>query len=507
MINRVFPEKMAQHITLHPRKNHRSPVSNKQSVARLASNLIPTGSPFMFEFRGALTGLSGLIFAFFASLNLTAWAQTSVNSGNSIGSMPNTPFNAYKAQSLRPIQMASHRNLAVGTPQEVYGQQGTEVGPTCACGGESSCLNCCGTGRIPPAMYMCPPPQPTGVTSGACRPCITGIDCAQGPAGEKRWCDAQGIDFQPLWHGEYIGPVRLPSLLEYRVRINDEILVTYFPNRQMLLQEYKITPGDELNINSTTDADVRREKVQVQPDGNIIVPLVGSVRAAGKTLTQLRKDLEVEYKKYLSIPAMNVEPSKINTVIEDLKDAVNGPFAAGGRVLQTNVNPDGRIQLVGLGSVYVLGMTLDEIKREINLRYRDRFPGIEVEPRLSKTAPHFVYIFGEVSNPNRYLLEAPTTVTQGLAMAGGLKIGANSRQVVIFRRAEDWRLISTILDLRGAHIGKRPNPSDEIWLRDNDLVIVPPRPIKVFNNATQQIFTDGLYRIVPFQGITLQRNQ
>jgi polysaccharide export outer membrane protein len=424
------------------------------------------------------------------------------------------------AQFATPLQPNGYAEpAAVLTPlpsqrQPTYESQGNsewfDSGITmlpCGCGGASACTSCGGMGRIPAAIRMEPPQQPTGVTSGACKPCITGIDCAQGPAGEKRWCDAQGIDFEPLWHGEYIGPVRLPSLLDYRVRINDEVSVTYMPNRGLVNQEYKLTPGDELNINSVSDETIKRDRVQIQPDGTIVVPLLvdAPIRAAGKTVAQLRKDLEVAYKRYLLNPAINVEPVKVNTMVEDLKDAVNGPFAAGGRVLQTNVNPDGKIQLVGLGSVYVLGMTLDEIKRELNLRYQDRFVGIEVEPRLTKTAPHFLFVFGEVSNQGRFEMNGPTTVTQGLALAGGLKIGANSRQVVIFRRAEDWRLISTILDLRGGHIGKRPNPSDEIWLRDSDLIIVPPRPIKVLNNALQQVFTDGLYRIVPFQGITIQQ--
>ncbi len=169
---------------------------------------------------------------------------------------------------------------------------------------------------------------------------------------------------------------------------------------------------------------------------------------------------------------------------------LTAPLPRGGRVLQTNVNPDGKIQLVGIGSIYVLGMTLEEIKREINLRYQERFVGIEVEPRLSRTASHFVFVFGEVANPGRFEMTGPTHGTQGLALAGGLKVGANNRQVVVFRRAEDWRLISTLLDLRGGHIGKRPNPSDEIWLRDSDLLIVPPRPVK----SLQQCGTVDLYR-------------
>ena len=358
------------------------------------------------------------------------------------------------------------------------------------------------------AIQMCPPQQPTGVTSGACKPCITGVDCAQGPDGEKRWHDAQGIDFGPLWHGEYIGPIRLPTLLDYRVRINDEFLVTYIPNRQVVPDEYKLTPGDELNINSVSDETINRDRVQIQPDGTIVVPLIVDTRimASGKSIGQLRRDLEVAFKKYINNPAINVEPFKVNTAVEDLKDAVNGPFAAGGRVLTTVVNPDGRIQLVGIGSVYVLGMTLEEIKRELNLRYRSKFVGIEVEPRLSRTAPHFLFVFGEVATQGRFEMNGPTTVTQGLALAGGLKLGANNRQVLIFRRAEDWRLVSTMLDLRGGQLGKRPNPSDEIWLRDSDLIIVPPKPIKLFGNAVQQVFTDGLYRIVPFQVISLQKS-
>ena len=358
------------------------------------------------------------------------------------------------------------------------------------------------------AIQMCPPQQPTGVTSGACKPCITGVDCAQGPDGEKRWHDAQGIDFGPLWRGEYIGPIRLPTLLDYRVRINDEVLVTYIPNRQVVPDEYKLTPGDELNINSVSDETINRDRVQIQPDGTIVVPLIVDTRimASGKSIGQLRRDLEVAFKKYINNPAINVEPFKVNTAVEDLKDAVNGPFAAGGRVLTTVVNPDGRIQLVGIGSVYVLGMTLEEIKRELNLRYRSKFVGIEVEPRLSRTAPHFLFVFGEVATQGRFEMNGPTTVTQGLALAGGLKLGANNRQVLIFRRAEDWRLVSTMLDLRGGQLGKRPNPSDEIWLRDSDLIIVPPKPIKLFGNAVQQVFTDGLYRIVPFQVISLQKS-
>ena len=377
---------------------------------------------------------------------------------------------------------------------------------SCGCGGTVGCRSCGGCGRIPVAVKMCPPQQPTGVTSGACQPCITGIDCQQDPYGEKRWCDAQSIDFQPLWHGEYIGPVRLPSLLVYRVRINDEITFTYIPNRQKTIEEYKLMVGDEVSLDSISDVSIRQVRVPVQPDGTIIVPLLKNpMPASGKTIQNLRKDLEVAYKQYIVAPAIDVLPVKVNTAVEDLRTAVNGIYAAGGTSIATTVNQDGKIQLIGLGSIFVLGMTLEEIKREINLRYRENYVGVDIEPRLTRTASHVCFVFGEVVKPGRFEMDRPTTVTQILAQAEGTRLGANTRQIVVFRRAEDWRLISTILDLRGAHIGKRPNPSDEIWLRDGDLIIVPPKPIKVFNNGVQQVFTEGLYRLVPFQGVSIQR--
>ncbi len=55
------------------------------------------------------------------------------------------------------------------------------------------------------------PPQPQ-VPAGRCAPCLTAIDCANSRAPQQ-WCDALPYDFQPLRHGEHIGPVRIPLQL------------------------------------------------------------------------------------------------------------------------------------------------------------------------------------------------------------------------------------------------------------------------------------------------------
>ena len=82
-------------------------------------------------------------------------------------------------------------------------------------------------------------------------------------------------------------------------------------------------------------------------------------------------------------------------------------------------------------------------------------------------------------------------------MAGGHVTGANLRQVVIFRRGENWELLSTLLDLRGAILGRTAHPADEIWVRDGDVIILPSAPIRLFNNFVRQVFTEGVYGVVP----------
>jgi polysaccharide export outer membrane protein len=146
-------------------------------------------------------------------------------------------------------------------------------------------------------------------------------------------------------------------------------------------------------------------------------------------------------------------------------------------------------------------LTLAELGHEIEARYTEVVDGIEVTPVLAQRAPRYVYVVGEVANPGRFTLDAPTSAMQSIALAGGWNVGANLRQVVIFRRAEDWRLMATKLDVRGALYGKRPCPADEIWLRDSDIVVVPKSPILVADDFIELVFSRGLYGVLPFFGL------
>ncbi|MEM8984771.1 MAG: XrtA/PEP-CTERM system exopolysaccharide export protein [Pseudomonadota bacterium] len=69
--------------------------------------------------------------------------------------------------------------------------------------------------------------------------------------------------------------------------------------------EYQIGPGDALEI-FVWDHDDLSTAVQVRPDGKISTPLVEDLQAAGRTPTQLARDIEGVLTEYVRSPVVTV---------------------------------------------------------------------------------------------------------------------------------------------------------------------------------------------------------
>jgi polysaccharide export outer membrane protein len=349
---------------------------------------------------------------------------------------------------------------------------------------------------VHPASYQPAVPPPGGLSPAAPH-VIQGVDCVDGCCGERGWGAARPLDWQPFAQGEYVGHARLPHVAEYRIRVDDVLEFVFRLTREETSRPYLLNVGDEVRVESFTDPTLNRDLL-IQPDGTITLRLIGQVKATRQTVVQLRETLEQAYTKYYKIPAITVTPLKVNTKLEDLRATVDARAGAGGQNRQARVTPEGTIALPAIGSVPVQGLTLNELKRELDERFAAEVEGIEVTPVLVTRAPRHAYVLGEVRNPGRLTLDGPTTVMQTIAMAGGWNVGANTRQIVVFRRGDDWRLLATMLDLRGALYGKMPCPADEIWVNDSDIIVVPKSPILVADDMINLVFTRGIYGIAPY---------
>ena len=336
---------------------------------------------------------------------------------------------------------------------------------------------------------------PEVIGAPACEQPIFGVDCLSAGCGEPRWSQWGPIPWQALSQGEYIGPARAPHVPDYRLRVDDEIEFVYVLSRAEE-SSYRLQVGDALKITSSIDAAVNRE-VTIQPDGTIDLYLIGPVKASRMTAEELKAQIDERYKKFYKVADFSLQRTRTNTRLDDLRDAVDNRFFSGGQGRKVRVTPEGTIALPEIGNVYVQGLSLDEVRREVNERYAEVVRGLSVTPALAQRAPRYVYVVGEVPHAGRYALESPTTAMGAVALAGGWKNGANLRQIVVFRRADDWRLIATRLDIRGALYGKRPAPADEIFLRDSDVVVVPKSSIQATDDFLELVFSHGIYRAFP----------
>lgn len=331
---------------------------------------------------------------------------------------------------------------------------------------------------------------------GPAAPCpVRAVDC--GDCCRKGWECARIISWQAYAQGEYVGHERLAHVPQYRLRVDDNLDLVYRLTRTENPEPYRLEVGDEVQVESFTDPELNRTLI-IQPDGTITLRLLGQVKATGRTVPQLRDELESLYNKYYKVPAITVTPLKVNTRLEDLRAAVDRRYGEGGQNRLARVTPEGTISLPAIGSVLAQGLTLNELQKELNERYREAgIEGIEVIPVLLARAPRFIYVVGEVGSPGRYELTGPTTLLQAIATAGSWNVGANLKQVVIFRRGDDWRLMATMVNVADALCGKRPCSPGEIWLNDSDVVIVPKSTILAADNFIEMVFTRGIYGVFP----------
>jgi polysaccharide export outer membrane protein len=89
-------------------------------------------------------------------------------------------------------------------------------------------------------------------------------------------------------------------------------------------ERYIIGPGDVLDISVWKDESLTRSCV-VRPDGFISFPLIGAVRATGRTASQLKSEMESKLIRYVPEVTLSVEIKQINSLVIYVIGKVNNP--------------------------------------------------------------------------------------------------------------------------------------------------------------------------------------
>lgn len=263
--------------------------------------------------------------------------------------------------------------------------------------------------------------------------------------------------------------------------------------------DYVIGSEDVLSLSVFNVPELTGLTARVANDGTITLPLLGRVRAAGMTPTQLRHALEQDWgKSYIQDPQVTVFVQEFHSRPVSVIGAVERPglypltgprtlvemLSMAGGLAKRNTAPAGRFVYVtrkgnftDLPSVEGLQQVAAD-KVEIDLKrllysHEDAL-NIEVRPQdiISVSKADVVYVGGDgVRKPGAFVLEdrENVTVLQAIAMAEGLSSNAAKSDARIIRTAADGSRTMIPVNLKKVIKGDSP---DEV-LTSNDILFVP----------------------------------
>ncbi len=87
---------------------------------------------------------------------------------------------------------------------------------------------------------------------------------------------------------------------------------------------FVLGPGDVLEISVWKDPELTKQVI-VQPDGYLSFPLVGQIKAGGKTLVDVQQEIVKRLEEYIPSPTVAVLPFKIESYKVYVIGKVNEP--------------------------------------------------------------------------------------------------------------------------------------------------------------------------------------
>jgi polysaccharide export outer membrane protein len=136
-----------------------------------------------------------------------------------------------------------------------------------------------------------------------------------------------------------------------------------------------------------------------------------------------------------------------------------------------SVQPDGYIALRGVKQLPAEGVTVPELQDAIARAYAGVLRDPEVSIELKDFDKPYFIVAGEVNHQGKFELRSDITVTEAVAVAGGLTPRAKHSQIVLFRRVSDGLVESRLLDVKS--MLKSRSLGEDIHLRPGDLLFVP----------------------------------
>ena len=275
--------------------------------------------------------------------------------------------------------------------------------------------------------------------------------------------------------------------------------------------EYLLGPQDALDIHVAEEPDIPVGPYEVNLRGDIEIPQVGTVHAAGKSLLEVSAELKQRLKTILQNPIVTVSVATYRSQRVSVLGAVNTPGVhqiqgrktlyeliseagglrsdAGDTIVITRQKQWGAIPLVGTKDDETGDYSVARVKVQAVMNASDPQQNIAVMPNDVITVPKalLIYVIGAVNRSGGFPLaeRQSMTVLQALALAEGLGRTASAKHARILTASTTGPRVERDIDVRQIMSGKLPDPP----LQPEDILFIP-------NSAAKSVSYRGLDALI-----------
>lgn len=259
---------------------------------------------------------------------------------------------------------------------------------------------------------------------------------------------------------------------------------------------YTLGAGDVLNLSLFKRPDLARSGIVVAPDGTISYLQAIGIRAAGRTVDQLRQDLETSLKEYHEDPRVAVSPSAMTskryTIIGRVREPGSYPLTRPTSVLEALATAQGvEVGSVGSTNVEIADMEHSFVTRQgrkldvdLGKLYRegDFAQNALLEPDdyiyIASALKNEYYVLGAVNRPGRRKMPTRVTVLSAITEAGSYHDDAWRGRVLLVR-GSIHHPETRVIDVNDILHGRSP----DVVVENRDIIYVSKRPFVVAEHA------------------------
>ncbi len=256
--------------------------------------------------------------------------------------------------------------------------------------------------------------------------------------------------------------------------------------------DYLLGPGDLITVTVFETSDLNAE-VRVSSRGTVSLPMLGNVDVYDLTAAEAEKKIEdLLRQKYLRDPHVTVfikeHVSKQITLVGEVKNPGTYDYVARRSLLDVLAIADGLTDDAG-SYAYITRtnkrtnqrqtyrVDLDELISKGNMKVNMPILGGDVI--FVPEAGH-CFVDGAVRKPGIYPIKSNMTVTEAIALAGGLRSYADDDQIKLIRLKKDGSRDVVSINYSELQSGKISN----LLLQDHDIIYAESSGLGMFSSGS-----------------------